>query len=296
MTDVGTKANGLMNTDKPDFLDADVQATESILERARRPEVDPCTVAEDAMPGYLIGDLNVRESQWVRSHIAGCSWCSQIFRTFSDVNDALDSIRTVHAQPDASPLPPPAAQLLGLRQAWYGFMDTACGPLLVATTENGVCAVSWLRHTDRDESLREIEERGMLATESQATVAPVIEQLRRYFDGVSRAFDLEVDLTGTSGFTHRALEAIRSVPFGEVVTYGDVARAIDQPGATQAVGNAMGKNPIPVIVPCHRVIRSDGTMGNYTGGVDIKKMLLAIEGVDFNQRNGQSALPLDFGF
>lgn len=295
------KANGLMDIDKSAFQPADFPAapdSEPLLRRASRPDVDPCVVAEAAMPGYLIGDLDDPESRWVRSHIAGCTWCSQIFRTFSDVNDALDNIRAVHAQEASAQHPPSAAKLLGLRQAWYGVMDTECGQLLIATTEEGVCAVSWLRHTNRDETLREIEARGILASESQTAVTPVIDQLKLYFAGLLRRFDLNVDLTGTTDFTHRALDGIRAIPYGEVVTYGDVARTIGQPGATQAVGNAMGKNPVPIIVPCHRVIRSDGSMGNYTGGADIKKMLLKIEGIDFDfdHRDDQPSLPLDFGF
>lgn len=136
----------------------------------------------------------------------------------------------------------------------------------------------------------------MLATESPDVVKPMIEQLTLYFDGVKKDFDVEIDLSGTSEFTHRSLDAIRSIPYGDVVTYGDVARGIKQPGAAQAVGNAMGRNPIPIIVPCHRVIRSDGSMGNYTGGADIKEHLLKIEGVEFGTHTGQTSLPLDLGF
>ncbi|MGI8486735.1 MAG: methylated-DNA--[protein]-cysteine S-methyltransferase [Thermomicrobiales bacterium] len=293
------KANGRMDFDESAFRAADAfaaQGSEPLLSRASRPDIDPCGVAEDAMPGYLVGDLDDSESRWVRSHIAGCTWCNQIFRTFSDVNEALDNIKAIHAQDAFTQHPPSAAKLLGLRQGWYGFMDTECGQLLIANTDEGVCAVSWLRHTDRENTLREIEARGILASESQAAVTPVIDQLKLYFAGLLKHFDLSVDLIGTTEFTRRALDGIRSIPFGEVVTYGDVARTIGQPGATQAVGNAMGKNPIPIIIPCHRVIRSDGSMGNYTGGADIKTMLLKIEGVDFDQRDDQPSLPLDFGF
>lgn len=269
---------------------------ESILEQAAHPEVDPCVVAESAMPGLIVGDLNDLETRWIQSHLAGCTWCRQIFRTFSDVSDALDNIQRIHNEhADSHPRPPLAASLLGLREARYGFMETPRGQILIATTEQGVCAVSWLRHSDHEATLRDIEERGMLATPSQEAVAPVVDQLRLYFDGLLTTFDLDVDLTGTSEFTHRALDAIRSIPYGEVVTYGEVATMIGQPGATQAVGNAMGKNPVPIIVPCHRVVRADGNMGHYTGGPDIKKMLLAVEGVTFDD-DAQQSLPFDFGF
>jgi O-6-methylguanine DNA methyltransferase len=80
-------------------------------------------------------------------------------------------------------------------------------------------------------------------------------------------------------FQRAVLEATTTVPFGHVDTYAGIARKIGKPGATRAVGNALGRNPIPVIVPCHRVIRSDATIGGYTGGLGIKHRLLAIEGV-----------------
>jgi methylated-DNA-[protein]-cysteine S-methyltransferase len=247
------KANEPMNIDEPKFQAYDTDPStppDSILERARQAEIDPCIVAEEAMRGFVFGDLK----------------------------------------------PPAVASRSGLREAWYGAMETAFGPLLVAVTDVGVCAVSWLRHTDRHQTLREIEERGMLATESPDVVKPIIEQLTLYLDGVKKDFDVEIDLSGTSEFTHRSLDAIRSIPYGDVVTYGDVARSIQQPGAAQAVGNAMGRNPIPIIVPCHRVIRSDGSMGNYTGGADIKEHLLAIEGVEFGIHIGQTSLPFHLDF
>ena len=80
-------------------------------------------------------------------------------------------------------------------------------------------------------------------------------------------------------FQRAVLEATAGVPFGRVDTYAGIARKIGKPGATRAVGNALGRNPIPVIVPCHRVIRSDATIGGYTGGLDIKQHLLSFEGI-----------------
>ncbi len=85
------------------------------------------------------------------------------------------------------------------------------------------------------------------------------------------------------------LEATATIPYGETVSYGEIARMIDMPGATQAVGNALGANPVPIVIPCHRVIRSDGSMGWFTGGPGIKRALLRLEGVAFPE---QTTLPL----
>ncbi|HEU0165087.1 MAG TPA: methylated-DNA--[protein]-cysteine S-methyltransferase, partial [Thermomicrobiales bacterium] len=246
----------------------------AMLAEAGRPDIDPCIVAEEAMPGYLFGELNPSEQRWLIAHIEGCTWCSRIFASFGELNAALDEI---DAEVGAR-TPPSVAGRLGLKEACYGQMETPVGPLLVAVSDGKLCATSWIRNGTREAAIRDLEARGFLAVANQDAVAPVIDQLNRYFEGAIRGFDIEIDLSGVSEFTHKALIGIRDIAYGDVKTYGDVARKIGQPGATQAVGNAMGRNPIPIVIPCHRVVRSDGSMGHYTGGADIKEALLAIEG------------------
>src|SRR5699024_9037946 len=115
-------------------------------------------------------------------------------------------------------------------------------------------------------------------TERPAAIEPVREQLREYFRRERTEFRLPVDLHGITPFTRSVLEATCDVAFGHLSTYQGIAAAIGRPRASRAVGNALGRNPVPVIVPCHRVVRSDGSMGWYTGGADIKERLLLIEG------------------
>jgi methylated-DNA-[protein]-cysteine S-methyltransferase len=117
----------------------------------------------------------------------------------------------------------------------------------------------------------------------------IVDQLVAYFSGSLREFTIPVDLSQTSDFTRRVLEATASIPYGETVSYGEIARMIRMPGATQAVGNALGANPVPIVIPCHRVIRSDGSMGWFTGGPHIKRALLRLEGIAFPE---QATLPL----
>ncbi len=104
----------------------------------------------------------------------------------------------------------------------------------------------------------------------------VIEQLRAYDAGALQVFDLDLDLRGTS-FQLRVWEELQRIPFGEVRTYGDLALSLGQRGASRAVGGANGRNPIPLIVPCHRVVASDG-LGGFTGGLEWKERLLVHEG------------------
>jgi methylated-DNA-[protein]-cysteine S-methyltransferase len=106
-------------------------------------------------------------------------------------------------------------------------------------------------------------------------------QLGEYFAGRRRAFELALAPYGTD-FQLRVWHALCEIPYGAVRTYGDIARAIGQPTATRAVGQANGSNPLPIVVPCHRVLASDGSIGGYSAGLDIKHRLLALEGVELD--------------
>ena len=106
-------------------------------------------------------------------------------------------------------------------------------------------------------------------------------QLEEYFAGRRREFELAIAPFGTD-FQLRVWRALCAIPFGAVRNYGDIARAIGQPKASRAVGQANGRNPLPIVIPCHRVLASDGTIGGYSSGLDIKHRLLALEGVELD--------------
>ncbi|WP_307789368.1 methylated-DNA--[protein]-cysteine S-methyltransferase [Mycolicibacterium baixiangningiae] len=103
-----------------------------------------------------------------------------------------------------------------------------------------------------------------------------VDQLAAYFSGERTAFDLDLELVGTE-FQRRVWEALLTIPYGETKSYGDIARQIDAPGASRAVGLANGHNPIGIIVPCHRVIGANGSLTGYGGGIERKRMLLGME-------------------
>ena len=106
-----------------------------------------------------------------------------------------------------------------------------------------------------------------------------IRQLDEYFEGRLKRFRLPIDLRSITPFHRKVLDATAKIPFGRVLSYGEVARDIGQPTASRAVGNALGKNPIPIVIPCHRVIAAGGQLGGYTGGLRIKRALMRIEGI-----------------
>ena len=113
--------------------------------------------------------------------------------------------------------------------------------------------------------------------ESPEKTAPYVRQLEEYFAGRRRGFDLPLDLRGTD-FQKRCWQELLKIPHGETRSYAEIARAIGNPAAVRAVGLANGKNPIAIIVPCHRVIGSDGSLTGYGGGLDVKRQLLELEG------------------
>jgi len=108
----------------------------------------------------------------------------------------------------------------------------------------------------------------------------LFEELERYFRGEPVTFaDVDVDLTGSTEFEREVYKATRAIPFGKVATYGQIAKAIGRPNAQRAVGQALGKNPTSIVIPCHRVVASDGGLGGFTGGLHWKRKLLRLEGI-----------------
>ncbi|PWJ05831.1 methylated-DNA--[protein]-cysteine S-methyltransferase [Streptomyces sp. NWU49] len=166
----------------------------------------------------------------------------------------------------------------------WAVVATGIGPLLLAATREGLVNVVF-HATDpvRDGALERLASR--LGTEpveepGSPLLAEAIRQVEAYFAGERHAFDLPLDWSLVSGFPREVLRELASgVPFGAVVGYGDLAERVGQPGAAQAVGMAMGANPLPVVVPCHRVVESDGGIGGFGGGRETKRRLLALEGV-----------------
>ena len=104
-------------------------------------------------------------------------------------------------------------------------------------------------------------------------------ELDEYFEGERREFDLPLDWRLTSGFVNKVLRETARIPFGETRSYGEMAASAGSPRAFRAAGSALGANPIPIVVPCHRVLRSGGALGGYGGGLDVKMKLLELEGV-----------------
>ena len=187
------------------------------------------------------------------------------------------------APPDAGPAPafdPDQASRLGLLDVAYALVDTPVGRVVAAQTPRGLASLAYEDHEGGLDAVLE-----MLAArvsprilEAPARLDDVRRQLDEYFAGRRRDFTLAIDLSTVRGdFGRRILEACARIPFGATASYRDMAAAAGNASAVRAAGNALGHNPVPIVVPCHRVLRSGGSLGGYTGGLHRKQLLLGLE-------------------
>lgn len=165
----------------------------------------------------------------------------------------------------------------GLLDVAYRTVDTPVGPLLLAATDAGLVRVAYERE-DFDAVLSTLAERlSPRILRSPARLADAARQLDEYFAGHRRAFDLRLDHALSAGFRRTVQGWLPDIAYGHTATYGQVAAAVGNPKAVRAVGSACATNPLPVVVPCHRVLRSDGSLGGYVGGPQAKTTLLTLE-------------------
>jgi methylated-DNA-[protein]-cysteine S-methyltransferase len=169
------------------------------------------------------------------------------------------------------------ADRAGLLDVGYRVVDSPLGPLLLAATSGGLVRVGF-DGEGHDAVLAALADRvSPRVLRAPARLDRAARQLDEYFAGRRRTFDLSVDLRLAHGFRRGVLEHLRSIPYGGTESYATVARAVGSPRAVRAAGSACASNPVPVVVPCHRVVRSDGSIGGYRGGSDAKRLLLALE-------------------
>ena len=154
---------------------------------------------------------------------------------------------------------------------YYAQTASPIGPLNLAVSEKGLVALEFHREGFPRKS------KNIVWEHSRAKAAPFAAQLAEYFSGQRREFTFPLDLRGTP-FQLACWQALLAIPYGETRTYADIARTVRKPQAFRAVGMANNRNPIAIVVPCHRVIASDGTLCGYGGGLDVKRRLLELEG------------------
>ncbi|SDT30823.1 methylated-DNA-[protein]-cysteine S-methyltransferase [Friedmanniella luteola] len=170
-----------------------------------------------------------------------------------------------------------AAASADLLDVGYTTTDSPYGPLLLAATRQGLVRLAFARE-DHDAVLARLAARvSPRVLRAPGRLDGVRRQLDEYFAGTRREFAVDVDLQLSSGYRRTVLDHLRGLPYGRTESYTEVARATASPRAVRAVGSACATNPVPVVVPCHRVLRSDGSLGGYVGGLEVKTSLLALE-------------------
>jgi methylated-DNA-[protein]-cysteine S-methyltransferase len=189
---------------------------------------------------------------------------------------------------DRLPAEPPAAAAVkltdraaadGLLDVAYATVDSPLGPLVVAATPRGLVRVAYTEAVPEDDVLEDLAARvSPRVLEAPARVDEPRRELDEYFAGRRKEFDLPIDWSTLRGFTRKVLRETARIDFGELRSYAEVASAAGSPRAVRAAGNALGANPMPVVVPCHRVVRTGGALGGYTGGLERKEFLLRLEG------------------
>jgi methylated-DNA-[protein]-cysteine S-methyltransferase len=171
-----------------------------------------------------------------------------------------------------------AAAEQGLLDVAIGETDSPVGELLLAVTPKGLAYIGF-EEEERDELLARLaRELSPRVLEHPAATDEVRRQLDEYFEGRRTRFEVTLDRRLIRGIARDVLSTTAKVPFGRTTTYGAVAQRIGRPRASRAVGNALGSNPIPIVIPCHRVLRAGGDVGGYAGGPERKRSLLRLEG------------------
>ncbi|HEX3452355.1 MAG TPA: methylated-DNA--[protein]-cysteine S-methyltransferase [Solirubrobacteraceae bacterium] len=166
----------------------------------------------------------------------------------------------------------------GLADVSYAPVDSPFGPLLAAATKRGLLKLAFPEE-DVDGVLERLARRvSPRIVAADAQLDPVRRELDEYFAGRRRGFELALDWTLVGPFGRRVLCATAEIPYGGVLSYSEVAAEAGSPRGSRAAGNALGANPMPIVVPCHRVLRSGGALGGYGGGLDRKRFLLELEG------------------
>jgi methylated-DNA-[protein]-cysteine S-methyltransferase len=165
-----------------------------------------------------------------------------------------------------------AAVREGLVDVRYDVVESPFGELLVAATDRGLCRI-WFDPEGQEEELARLFGLRVL----RSPLDEVRRELDEYFDGTRHVFDLPLDLR-VAAFNEQVLHELARVPYGITTTYGALANKVGRPRAARAVGTVMNRNPIPIVLPCHRVLGSNGSLTGYAGGLDMKLKLLQLEG------------------
>lgn len=240
-----------------------------------------CETFDQVQLKALVGDASKEARRAAAKHARSCKPCREAARR----DRSLEGTFSAGERAALSGFDAARQALLGEfenRRATCCRVEAPFGPVFLARTARGLCRVS-IRYRSARDFLRELEARELLADFDPDKLRREARELEDYFSGRRKTFQVPVDLRFVTPFQKKVLDAAKRIPFGCVRSYGEIAREIGKPEARRAVGGALGKNPVAIVIPCHRVVSADGSLGGYTGGLHIKRELMRIEGISMKE-------------
>lgn len=233
----------------------------------------------------LAGDGTARTTAALGRHADSCCACNKEWQRVDLIRRALSGAGTAD-EPGATDVRRARERLrtaldrAGHPPIRFGKVTTPVGSVFIGLTEHGVCDLTFGQASEHDYRAALLR-RAPEVWRDDVALMPVAEQLAAYFARRLTRFTVPLDLRQVTPFTARVLRETRKVRFGRLTSYGALADRLGSPGASRAVGGALGRNPVPIIVPCHRVLAQGGRLGGFTGGLTTKRLLLRVEGHQF---------------
>jgi methylated-DNA-[protein]-cysteine S-methyltransferase len=248
---------------------------------------EACRRVEPDLIAAAIGEAVPPVDERVAAHLAGCEACRDEYARYRTIDGLVSELRTVPAPPGDAARGRLLARLADLRSRLvrYGVFPTSLGPLLIATTEQGVVLVEYVGRRDGSDAWL-LRQRGVEPAADPVPLRRLHAELLDYLAGRVTRLEWPLDLRFVrSDFQREVLEATARVPYGAVSSYAGIASDIGRPRAVRAVAGALRRNPVPIVVPCHRIVGSGGALVGYAGTrIGLKERLLGVEGVRIGHR------------
>ena len=251
-------------------------------------------ISENEIISFICGELDPQTRDRVQKHSRSCPPCSESFLVYQHIYDGLTAL----FRKQGKNLSPAQLHAFLLEEAekekiyFSRFHFPDFFPISAARSHLGIVKIflGEINLLKLDEILQQ-QLPGKLVIHADKQFQECHRQLKAYFAGERNSFDRQIDKSLLKGeFQQTVLDELMQIEYGHYITYGELANRIRQPRASRAVGNALGRNPLPILIPCHRVLASNGQLGGFTGGIEIKKQLLRLEKIAHKSLNQQMSL------
>ena len=242
-----------------------------------------CSKFQRAIESALVGDVSPAALAWAERHAKACGTCELIWPEVQATLEVFRSVSVEASRVSRESLKTSRARLRaafargGCPPVTFSSVRSPVGLVYFGMSDRGLCDVTLGLRRDVDYR-RRLGHRVPEIWRDDATLREVRDEFVAYFDGRTRKFSVPTDLRGVTPFVRGVLRLAKRLPFGRVTSYGSLAGSLGRPRASRAVGSALGRNPVPIVIPCHRVVRAAGPLGGYVGGARAKRALLKLEG------------------